>query len=86
MPAPVLSSQGYNDALNTYMRKVGLDLTADTNPPKHLDVNVRILDGVGEIVTTAGEALRLRKHDVLRMRRVDAEPLIRQGKAKQLDS
>lgn len=79
-------SQGYNDALNTYMRKVGLDLTADTAPPKHLDISVRVLDDVGEIITAAGGALRLRKHDVVRMRRVDAEQLIRQGKAKQLDS
>lgn len=79
-------AQGYNDALNTYMRKVGIDLTADTAPPKHLDISVRVLDDVGEIMTAGGEALRLRKHDVVRMRRVDAEQLIRQGKAKQLDS
>ena len=74
--------KGYNEALNKYMRGVGLDLTSDLTPPKHLNVNVRMLEDVGEIMTAAGVPVKLNKDDAVLLRRTDAEQLIRQGKAK----
>ena len=73
--------KGYNEVLNGYMRGVGMDLTADLTPPKHLHVNLRILADVGEIMTVSGRSLQLNKDDVVMLRRADAEALIRQGKA-----
>lgn len=50
----------------------------DLHPPKELFIMVRVLQGVGEIMTENG-TIMLEKDSQHFLRRSDVEPLIRQG-------
>jgi GINS complex subunit 1 len=47
-------------------------------PPKHLLVEVRVLEDYGDIMTSSGPVI-LKKDEYLLLRRTDVEHLIRQG-------
>eukprot|EP01138_Halocafeteria_seosinensis_P002776 gb/GECG01002837.1/.p1 GENE.gb/GECG01002837.1/~~gb/GECG01002837.1/.p1 ORF type:complete len:238 (+),score=45.93 gb/GECG01002837.1/:1-714(+) len=76
--------KGYSELLNRYMQKVGVDLTTDLRPPKHLNVKVSVEEDCGEIMTYRG-SVKLEKGAVLSLRRTDVDHLIRQGKLKEID-
>jgi GINS complex subunit 1 len=48
-------------------------------PPKELQIEVRVLQDYGTIVTESGATITLKKDTRILLRRTDAEPLIRQG-------
>mmetsp|Transcript_62478 Transcript_62478/g.193884 ORF Transcript_62478/g.193884 Transcript_62478/m.193884 type:complete len:214 (-) Transcript_62478:66-707(-) len=77
----------YNTILDKYMKnyvpkcKEPLDLTADSQAPEDMNVQIRVRDeGLGEIVTSDSGVLRLRKGYQLFVKRTDVEHLIRAGK------
>eukprot|EP00052_Salpingoeca_macrocollata_P014496 m.114018 g.114018 ORF g.114018 m.114018 type:complete len:194 (+) comp19338_c0_seq1:45-626(+) len=70
----------YNKLLNKYMQGFDpLELTMDLQPPKEPKIEVRVLQEYGEITTSNGDVINLNLGSQQYMRRVDAEPLIRQG-------
>lgn len=69
---------GYNRLLGEYSNKVGLDLTADLQPPKDLFVEVRVKRDCGEILTDSGP-VSFKPGTAHFLRRSDVEHLIRQG-------
>jgi GINS complex subunit 1 len=54
------------------------EILQDLHPPKELFIQVRVLQGVGEIMTENG-TIMLEKDSQHFLRRSDVEPLIRQG-------
>lgn len=88
----VLSAQevdyfsAYNKIVSDYNESVGLDLSSDLEPPKDLNVEVRVMvAGLGEIMTDGGPvALELGSTHFLR--RSDVERLIRLGHVKMFKS
>jgi GINS complex subunit 1 len=74
----------YDKLLGNYMRSfattLDMDLTANLyHPPKELQIEVKVLQDFGTIVTESGATITLKKDTRLFLRRTDAEPLIRQG-------
>jgi GINS complex subunit 1 len=70
--------RGYNTLLTTYMRAVGTDLTAGTEPPQEHLIEVRVIKDCGDVFVDSG-VVTLRKNTTHLMRASEAEPLIRQG-------
>jgi len=77
----------YNDILDKYMKhyvpecKATLDLTADTEAPEEMHVQIRVLDeSVGEIQTPDSGVVRLKRGRQMFLKRTDIEHLIRAGK------
>ncbi|KAJ4460543.1 putative GINS complex subunit 1 [Paratrimastix pyriformis] len=69
----------YSALVNQYMTDVGLDLTADVNPPKDMLIQVRVLQPLGQVVLQSGTQINLEANTMHFMNRADAEPLILQG-------
>ena len=69
----------YNELLNEYCGGLGLDLTADLQPPNKLNIEVLVLEDCGEISTENG-FITLNKGTRMFVRRSDVEHLIQQGK------
>lgn len=75
----------YNELLAEYNRKISLDITSDTSPPKDTFVEVRVLKNYGKISTDSKlGVLNLQQGCTYYLRRPDAELLIRQGIVKQV--
>eukprot|EP00126_Sphaerothecum_destruens_P010192 Sdes_comp20685_c0_seq2m16216 len=68
----------YSANLNSYMKSVKIDLTADLNPPKSLYIEVRCTVDFGEIQTENG-IVNLTKNSQHFLRRSDVESLVKQG-------
>ena len=64
-----------------YVEEVGLDLTMDLEVPLTSEVEVRMLEDCGELLTDNGEVVKLEKNALLLMSRKLVEPFVRQGKA-----
>jgi len=64
-------------------QELDMDLLLHVDPPKDLVVEVRALRDFGEVVTEFG-SVRVEKDSTHFMRRVDAEPLIRQNVLEQI--
>lgn len=77
-PNENLFFEGYDNLMNNYMAKEGVQLTADMTPPKDLYVEARVLRDFGEISTDMG-VVKLEKHNQIFLPRRDCELLIRQG-------
>jgi GINS complex subunit 1 len=78
---------GYDRLLSRYMQSVDVDLAVDLDaPPKDLYVEVRVMQQYGDIVTANGVTVRLDRGTTHYLRRLDAEPLIRQGIVKHIVS
>lgn len=76
----------YNKLLSDYNEEIGLDLSSDLEPPKDLNVEVRVLvDGLGEIMTDGGP-VSLEMGSTHFLRRADVEHLIRLGHVKMFTS
>ncbi|KAF1332387.1 DNA replication complex gins protein psf1, partial [Globisporangium splendens] len=75
--------QSYDQLLTDYMADFEIDLSADTEPPKDLYVEVRVLRDCGEIMTENG-LVNLEANSTHFLRRVDVEQLIRQGLLEQI--
>ena len=73
----------FQSLMGDLAQELDVDLTLNMDPPKELVVEVRSLSDYGEVMTEYG-SVRLTKDSTLFMRRVDAEPLIRQGVLEQL--
>ncbi len=58
---------------------IELDLYKDLEPPRDLNIEIRVLEDCGEIVTSNGEILTLEKGVSLLVRRCDVEHLIKQN-------
>ena len=58
---------------------IELDLFRDLEPPRDLNIEIRVLEDCGEIVTSSGEILALEKGVSLLVRRCDVEHLIKQN-------
>mmetsp|Transcript_61687 Transcript_61687/g.199859 ORF Transcript_61687/g.199859 Transcript_61687/m.199859 type:complete len:212 (+) Transcript_61687:114-749(+) len=77
----------YNTTLDKYMKhyvpncKEPLDLTADAEAPEEMNLQIRAVDeGMGEIMTQDSGTLRLRRGEMICVKRTDIEQLIRAGK------
>lgn len=57
---------------------IDLDLLTDIDPPRDFLIEVRVLEDCGEIVSSSGEVLNLKKNHSMLVRRSDVEHLIRQ--------
>lgn len=68
----------YNKLLGTYCDAVELDITAGTQPPKDLYIEVRVIADCGAVMTEFGP-VTLKPGTAHFLRRSDVEPLIRQG-------
>ncbi|KAJ8904446.1 hypothetical protein NDN08_000964 [Rhodosorus marinus] len=68
----------YNRLLGEYCESVGLDLTAELQPPKDLYIEVRVLKDCGSILTDSG-TVNLKSGTAHFLPRVDVEHLVRQG-------
>ena len=75
----------YSQLAGNYMKKTGLNLTEDLQPPKNLFVEVLVKEDCGEIFTETSTVV-LKKHTRHHIRRVDVAHLIRQGKLEQCSS
>eukprot|EP00747_Dinoflagellata_sp_TGD_P162407 gnl/TRDRNA2_/TRDRNA2_179973_c0_seq1.p1 gnl/TRDRNA2_/TRDRNA2_179973_c0~~gnl/TRDRNA2_/TRDRNA2_179973_c0_seq1.p1 ORF type:complete len:212 (-),score=59.40 gnl/TRDRNA2_/TRDRNA2_179973_c0_seq1:91-726(-) len=76
----------YNSNLDKYMKhctpaiKEPLDLTANATPPYELNVQIKVPEGVGDVVTADSGTLQLKKGWVHFAKKSDVEHLIRAGK------
>jgi len=76
----------YNKIVSDYNESVGLDLSSDLEPPKDLNVEVRVVvAGLGEIMTDGGP-VSLELGSTHFLRRSDVERLIRLGHVKMIKS
>ena len=73
----------YGDCLTDYSSNVGLDLTANLEPPSSINIEIRVLEDCGELLTEDGR-LTLKQGTTLFVKKSNVEHLIRQGKCKQL--
>jgi len=73
----------YQTLMSQFAHDADMDLLLHMDPPKDLVVEVRALCDYGEVVTEFGSVL-LTKDATHFMRRVDAEPLIRQNVLEQI--
>ena len=69
----------YNALVSQYIAAAELVVTADTQPPRSVWVDVAVLRSIGRIEGADGTPIELRAGNRKRMRRIDAENLIRQG-------
>ncbi len=69
----------YNKILTEYNALMGLDMTADLEPPKELLIELRVLQTCGEIMTENGP-VKLDQGSTHFLRRSNVEHLIRIGK------
>merc|ERR1712216_812558 len=72
------AAREYDELLQTYMDQVGLDLTRNMQPPKSVRIQVKVKEDFGELMTESG-VMKLRRNNILFMRRDEVEPLIHQG-------
>ena len=77
------SFEVYDKLLTEYMTSIDLDLTIDTQPPKDLYIQIRVLEDCGEL-QTGRDFIDLRKNSMHYLRRSDAEQFIKQGKAEHI--
>lgn len=56
------------------------DLKKDLEPPRHIFIEVRVLEECGEIVGSDGNFISLEKNSTQYVKKSDVEHLIRQGK------
>ena len=76
----------YSKIISEYNEFVGLDLSSDLEPPKDLNVEVRVMvSGLGEIMTEGGP-VTLELGSTHFLRRSDVEGLIRLGHVKMFKS
>ena len=71
--------------MGDYQAALGIDLSANLQPPKDLMIEVRVLKDCGEIYTEQGP-VTLEVNSTHYLRRSDVEPLIRQGFLEQTDA
>ena len=62
-----------------------LDLTSDQEPPKELNVEVRVLEDCGDVMTERG-VVELKKGTTVFCRRADVSVLIRRGMLEQTEN
>lgn len=74
----------YAKLLTGYLDRLGLDLTADMQPPKDEYIHVLALKACGRLMTMAG-TVEVGERTMHSMRRYVAEPLIRIGWMKEID-
>jgi GINS complex subunit 1 len=85
-PAELDYFSAYNRLVSDYNESVGLDLTSDLEPPKDLNVEVRVVvPDLGEIMTDGGP-VALELGSVHFLRRSDVEFLIRLGHLEMIKS
>ena len=60
---------------------MGLDLTVDLEPPLTAEVEVRMLEDCGEILTENGRIVKLEKNASFFINRKLIEPYVKQGSA-----
>ncbi len=58
---------------------ISLNFLNDLEPPKDLYIEIRVLEDCGELVTTSGDILNLKKNSTLLVRKCDVEHLIKQN-------
>lgn len=68
----------YDDLIGEYMGSVDMDLHMDTEPPKGLYIECRVLKNSGKVQTDSG-VFTLEENSTVFMKRKDAELLVRQG-------
>lgn len=71
--------KGYDVNVLEYMNSLKVDLNTDLEPPKELYIEIRVLEDCGEIYTSNGILLTLKKNTNHFVRRCDVEGLIRLG-------
>jgi GINS complex subunit 1 len=75
----------YGDILTGYMKAVGLDLTSDLQPPKHLYVMVRVKQNLGEVALASGSFVKFLPGTTMLLRRSDVEQLVRRGALEEME-
>lgn len=68
----------YNNLINDYCTDISLDLASDLEPPRDLQIEVRVIQDCGEIMTENGP-VKLDAGSTHFLKRTDVEHLIRQG-------
>lgn len=68
----------YSNIISDYNQIMGIDLTADLEPPKDLLIQIRVLQSCGELMTESGP-VQLTKGVTSFLRRAEVEDLIRKG-------
>jgi GINS complex subunit 1 len=68
----------YDNLLSKYSRKVGINVSYDMDPPKDVFIEIRALKDFGKFETENG-TLNITKNLTYYLKRMDAEPLIKQG-------
>eukprot|EP00968_Pinguiococcus_pyrenoidosus_P017468 scaffold1741_cov262-Pinguiococcus_pyrenoidosus.AAC.21 len=76
----------YDSLVSTYSDAVGMDLTADITPPTELNLAVRALKDVGEVMTVSGGSINLQMGCQYSLRRADVDQLLRQGIVELIDT
>mmetsp|Transcript_52020 Transcript_52020/g.106015 ORF Transcript_52020/g.106015 Transcript_52020/m.106015 type:complete len:195 (+) Transcript_52020:247-831(+) len=71
-------ASNYDRMLGSYMQSIGDDIGIDMEPPRSTMVTVRVLVSQGEIAMSEG-TVNLTRNSTHRLRRSDAQHLIRQG-------
>lgn len=71
----------YKTIVTEYIDEIGLDLKVDLDPPLESEVEVRILEDCGELMTDNGEMVKLEKNAVFYISRRVIEPYVKQGQA-----
>ena len=56
-----------------------LDITTDTDPPRELFVEVRVLEDLGEVVLAESGTVKLTKGSTHLLRRTEVSALVKQG-------
>jgi len=72
----------YGEIVTDYGDAVGLDLTADMDPPSEPYINIHVLENCGEVLTESGQSVNLQRGMRLFIKKSIVEHFIRQGKVK----
>jgi len=64
----------------------GLNLMLHTNPPRNLQVQVKVLKDYGECETSDGTVINLKKNAFHTLPSIDCQGLIRQGVLEEVES
>jgi GINS complex subunit 1 len=76
----------YDKLMSTYVSHFPeLDLTSDQEPPKELNIEVRVLEDCGDVMTERG-VVELKKGSTVFCRRADVSLLIRRGALEQTEN
>ena len=73
----------YGECLTNYHSRIDFDLTDNLEPPSAINIEIRVLEDCGELLTEDGR-LSLKKGTTLYVKKSNVEHIIRQGKCKQL--